>query len=449
MADSGGHKRREMLVPLNVRNYRIAICNGTLSVVGLRLADDSTIIPLLVLRLSGLAWMVGLTLALSTLARTLTQLVAARRLDTLERKKPYYILSSVIRACALLIIAAALFWAREMGLGLAVWVVLGGLVIRAGGGALANLSFMDIVAKSNPTTRRGSLWLWRRTLGLIIAAAVVAPFVRYLIGPDSPFPFPLNFGVLFTTSLGVLCFAWLIFAMVREPPSRPSSRSLSLGAHLVHGLRIVRRHAGYRRLVRTRLLLGCASGIRPFFIVFGSTVWGLSDEVAALFLAVQIGAEVLGAVVAGRTSDIIGNRRVILISAVSITAAAGVAVAAAYGSWDYTIVIGPWRPSLQIIVLSAAFVASGFFTAGLMIGPTNYTIDIAPERKRPSYLAFMSLFTLPLAIMPLLYGWAADALGYRVVFTAGLVLALASLYFATRLPEPRDEVTAEELGEYM
>ncbi|MCD6362021.1 MAG: MFS transporter [Armatimonadetes bacterium] len=449
MSDTGGRRHREMLVPLDIRTYRIAIINGILAMVGIRMADEGTIVPLLMHRLTGAAWVVGLTLALCITARTVTQLLAARHLDSLPYKKPFYVLSAIVRMLSLLAVCATLYWARDIGMRVAAIVVLVALLGRSVGGAFANLSFMDIVAKSVPTTRRGSLWQWRRMIGLTIVAVVVAPFVRYLTGPESPFPFPVNFGVLFATSVGVMAVAWLAFSAVNEPPSRPASRHLDLWRHLVSGVRLVRRDQSYRRLIRARLLLGCAAAIRPFFVVFGSEVWGLSDQTVATFLGVQVIAEIAGSFVSGRTSDVIGNRRGLLIASASMVVAAAIGVIAAWGSWNYQFALGPWQASMRVTVLSAAFVASGFFLACLLIGSMNYTMDIAPERKRPSYMAFLGAFTLPLAVMPLLYGWAADVLGYRVVFGAGLLLAVVSLVFSLALPEPRDELDSEQLAEYL
>ncbi len=437
-----------MLVPFNLRTYRIAIFNGIVSMVGLRLADEGTIIPLIMHRLTGMAWVVGVTLGLCVIARTIAQIVVARRLDTLAYKKPTYIISAIVRCLALVGTGAALFWAESIGLRVAAALVLVGVLARSVGGAYANLGFTDMVAKAVPTTKRGSLWLWRRVIGLAIAGAVVTPMVRYLVGPTSPFPFPVNFAILFTSAAGIMSVAWLIFSTVEEPPSHASSRQLALRAHLVRGWRMLKRDAGYRRLIRTRLALGFAGAIRPFFIVFASKVWGLGDEVVATFMAVQIGAEVLAAIMTGRMSDRLGNRSVLLVSSMALTVSALVAVGAAFGEWNFPLSIGPWTINAQVALLSVAFGAGGFYLSSLTIGSMNYMMDIAPERKRPSYLAFMGLFTLPMALAPMAYGWAADALGYRVVFTTGLVLAAAAFYFATQLLEPRDELADGDLEAY-
>jgi len=160
-----------------------------------------------------------------------------------------------------------------------------------------------------------------------------------------------------------------------------------MSAHLVRGVRLVRRHRAYRRYIRARLILGAAAGIRPFFIVFGSKAWGLSDEVAGVFLAIQLGAEIVGSALAGQTSDRVGNRSVIIMAAIALSLAAAIACLAAVVSCDPGLGPGEGLNSLKVLVLGAPFAGSGFFMASPGIGSINYIMDIAPDRQRPSYIA--------------------------------------------------------------
>ena len=445
MPEDRSRHGREMLVPLDVRTYRIAIVNGIIAMAAIRMSDEATILPLLVHRLSGMAWVVGVTLGACTLARAVTQVLIARRMDTLQYKLPDYVASSWARGLFGLAMAASLWWADRLPAALVIAAVAVATAARAAGGAWSMLGFTDVLAKAIPTTKRGSLWMWRRFLGMGIALVLVTPFVGYMIGPDSPYVFPRNYAVLFLISTAAFATGWILFAQVKEPPSRPSSRTLGMAMHLTRGWRLVRRDRRYRRLIRTQLLLGLAAGIRPFFVVFGAKVWGLSDEVAATFLALQIGAEIASSVIAGRISDRSGNRRVLIGVAITMACSSLLALAAALGDWNWMAQVAGRPLSMRMAVLGAAFVFGGLFMTGHVVGTLNYLMDIAPQRLRPSYQAFATGFTVPLALAPAVYGWAADALGFTVVFATGLVLSLAGLFVATKLPEPRDELPGEEL----
>lgn len=438
-----------MLVPFNVRTYRIAIINGMLGVTGGRLADLNTIVPLLIHKLSGTAWMVGLVLGLRGVVRTLVQVAAARTLDTYDHKKPAYILASVIRASMYIGLAAAMWFADAIPNVLVLALLVVCLLGYAAGGALASLPFNDILAKSVPTTRRGSLQMWRKLAATVIIFIGVAPFQRWIIGPESVFDFPRSFGVLFAVAVTVSGLGWILFSQVREPQSRATEQKLTWGQHLRRGLTFFRCDSCYRRVIRIRLLIGVAAAIRPFLIVFATDVWGLTDDVAATFLSIQVGAEFVGALVIGRVSDRLGNRKAILGGIASLLAFSTAAVIAASSEWDVPLMVLAWQTNLQIIILGAAFVGSGFFLASLTIGYMNYLMDIAPEEMRTSYIGFSTAFTLPLAIAPLVYGWSADVFGYQPVFVTALVLALGAMYLFLQLPEPRDELDDGALADYL
>ncbi len=448
MPDDTENDGREMLVPLNVRTYKFAVANGIFAMAAFRVADRSTVVPLLIHKLSGAAWMVGLVLALWRVVRTLVQVFAARRLDARDHKKPYYIFSAFMRGGMFAAIAVALWFGQSISNTLLLLIVIVGLMGHSGGGAVASLSFNDILAKSIPTTRRGSLQMWRRMGALAIVLVVVTPFVRHMIGADSPFDFPRNFGVLFAVSVIGSAIGWTLFAQVREPKSRSGSRRLSMRQHLARGWQIIHNDKRYRRLIRVRLLTGLAAAVRPFFIVFATQVWGMSDEVAATFLGIQVASELLGAGVVGQISDRFGNRKAVLVAVCAMVLATVAGVTAAFGSFDIPVAFGPWTINLRTVVLGAAFVGSGLFLASLMIGYMNYMMDIAPDSQRPSYLGFSAGFTMPLALAPVVFGWAADALGYKTVFVTALILALGALYFARDLPEPRDHLDDEQLEQF-
>ncbi|MEA3400844.1 MAG: hypothetical protein U9R79_06295 [Armatimonadota bacterium] len=449
MSDDERERGREMLVPLNVRTYRLAIANGIMAMAAFRVADRSTVVPLLLHKLSGAAWVVGLVLGLWRVVRTLVQVLAARSLDGRDYKKPAYILSALARGSMYVLIALVLWWGAQLSNTLVLVVLIFGLMGHSGGGAVASLAFNDILAKSIPTTRRGSLQMWRRVGALAIVLLGVTPLVAYMVGPESPFDFPRNFATLFAVSVMGSAIGWTLFGQVREPASRSSSRQPSWLQHLARGWEIIHQDRSYRRLIRIRLLMGLSSAVRPFFIVFATQVWGMPDEVAATFLGLQVGAEMVGAAVVGQVSDRFGNRNAVLVGVSSLLAGMVAAVAAAFGSWDVSLSILWWTVNLQVVVLGLAFVGCGLFLASLMIGYMNYLMDIAPESERPSYMGFGAGFTFPLALAPLVYGWAADGLGYRVVFTAALVLALGAFFFGLKLPEPRDDLDDSELEAFI
>ncbi len=437
-----------MPVPFNRRTYPRGIVNGIFAFTGSRVADPNTIVPLLIHRLSGAAWVVGLVLGLKGVIEALAQVAVARSLDSRDRKKPAYVLGSLTQSLTYIAVAVVLWFAESIPNAVVMAVFIVALLGYRAGLAISGLALNDILTKSIPTTRRGSVHMWRKLGALVVVFFGVTPFVAWAIGADAPFEFPRNFGVLFAASVAATGCGWLLFAQVREPASRATERTVTWRQHLRRGLTLFRDDCCYRRVIRIRLLVGIAAGIRPFLVVFATAVWNLPDEVAATFIATQICAEFLGAVVAGHISDRIGNRRAILFMIWSMILCSAAAVLAAAATWDVPLELFGREVNLQVIILGAAFVGSGLFLASLQIGYNNYLMDIAPEAQRPSYIGFSTAFTVPLAIAPMLFGWGADLFGYQPAFVSALVLAVGALYLFLQLPEPRDDLDDGDLAQF-
>jgi MFS family permease len=424
--------RTDIAVPLSRRNYLINIVNGALSWVGVRATDAGTVLPLLALRLTGAEWAVGLVQAVPELGRVTASVIAARLLDPVPRKLPVYALWSVVRALALAVTTALLLLGVGRNPWLVFWCVLASLTMLSVGHGVSDLTWSDITARSMPSTRRGTLWMWRRISGLLLVMITAAPLVDYLLGPRSPLPFPRNYGVLYLVTTVSWSAAWLVYTFTREPASHAAKRRLTVAQHMGRALRIVRRDRSYRRLLRLRILNGIAGAVPTFFIVFANQAFGHGEALAALYLSLRTVSELLAGVIFGRLSDAHGNRITILVANWCGLATFMLATAAA--------AVAPASPNLGVWLLGAAFCALGFLGPGRETGETNYLLDIAPALKRPSYIGFSNAFLLPMTVLPVAVGALAPHVGYLALFGAAAFVALLAILLGGHLPEPRDEL---------
>ncbi len=421
----------DMLVPLDKRTFGLGVANGALVTAGQRAADPGTVIPLLALKLIGAEWAVGLVAVVMGVCRAGTQLLVSRSADAMERKLPIYWASFGMRVVALAVVTSVLLFGPDLPRQAIFLSLLLCLALYTGGQGLAGLAWSDIIARSIPTTKRGSFIMWRRLIGLALVIAFSAPLVKYLLGPGGPARFPRNYGYLFLVNLILAAIAWGCFSLVREPTPHAARHKLTLGQHLVRGARLWRRDRHYRRLLRVRAVIGLAAAIAPFFVVFGSTRLGLDDWWAGVFITIQVVTEWGAIVLMGRLSDVAGNRRVVIVTACLSVAATAIVLAAALLAGNIL-----WGTAL----LCTAFAVLGALSAGRQTGEFNYLLDIAPARKRSSYIGFSSTVLMPVLAAPLLVGALVPRLGYIVVFAAAAVLAVAAVWLSTRLEEPREEL---------
>ena len=434
----------EMFVPLHRRNHLLGIFNGILVQVGNRLLDPMTMLPLLLLRLSGLTWIVGVLQAVIIVSPALPAIFAAPWIDTAERKLPIFKLYSIIRFAALVGMAVSVLAGVHLSGIFVAALVLFFFTSWFTAQAVSTMAFMDIVAKSTPTTMRGSFWMWRQTIGLFLVLTVAVPFIHYMVGDNAPAAFPTNYGIVILVAALILGSSWLVYSQVKEPSSKPARHQLPLRLHIARGIRFWRHDHRYRRMVRVLLLLASAGSVGPFFMALAVQEWSFPDTAVATFITVQILAQMGGSVLQGRVSDRLGNRRVLVVAAFVGLCTTLVAVfGAAFAPLGGLEVLG-YGISYRMLVLCLCFAGSGIYTAHVWPGYINYLLDIAPERKRPSYVGFTSLFVVPVGIVPLLFGWLAQMVSIVLVFAIGALFASAAALLSLRIHEPRDATTADQ-----
>ncbi len=439
---------RDLLVPLNRRNYLLTIANGIIFIPGARLVAPGTVLPLLILRLSsGLTWLIGLANSILYVVPVLPQLLASRWVDTSKRKVPIWRWCAVVRFIATLGMAWAVLSATSTGYAYALVAFFVWLIVRVLAQGVSSLVFTDIVARSVPTTKRGSVWMWRQLLGLALVLGFAVPVINYMLGEKTPFKFPTNYGLLLVGSALLMGIAWIIFSFAEEPQGKPAGHQLTMTQHLARGMRFLNRDKSYRRLMRVRILLSAAANVSPFFIAFAVQEWYFHDAVAATFLTVQILSQMLGCWIVGHVSDRLGNRKVLVLAAATMLVTATVVSVGAWLTPEGGFMLLGYPVSYRLIVLMVCFAGSGLFAAELYPGYINYLMDIAPRRKLPSYVGFASFFLLPLGAVPLVYGWLAQTVGYRAIFVIALLLSAVGLRLALRIGEPRDELTNDVTNE--
>ncbi len=429
----------EMYVPLNRRNYILGIINGIFINIGFRLTDPSTILPLLLLRLSGRTWMVGVLQAVCIVAPAIPAIFASRVIDAAEHKLPIFNLYSWVRFGLLVGMAVAVLaanWVSGMIVAVILLLLYAGRLLAEG---ISVLAFLDIVAKSTPTTKRGSFWMWRQSIGLPLVLLVAVPLVEYLLGDQQPVGFPLNYGVMMLIGAALCGTAWLAFSMVEEPPARAASHLLSNRQQIARARRMWRHDKRYRRLMRVVLLLQAAGSIAPFLTTLGAKAWGMPDSIAATFITVQLLAQAVGSVALGRVSDRLGNRMAMVIaSLLGIGASLVAAIGVMFVGMGEANLLGH-VVSYRLLVLWAAFGLNGLFMAFLNPGYRNYIMDIAPPRKRSSYIGFAHLYILPIGLVPLAFGWIAEFVSFELVFGIATIFAVAAFWLGLKVSEPRTE----------
>jgi len=424
--------------PLVKRNFALGVVNGALWQLGNAFMNPSTVVPAFILALGrGDKIWIGVITACMNSGWAWPHIFLARYLGAKERLLPYYWFSAIGRTVAILALTGVVAFLHDSGPAVVFALVAGLFVLYGSCGAVGIIPFMTIVSDSMPASLRGRFfglrWLFGGLMGM--AAGVI---VEQVLSGRYGLVYPNSYVMLFTIGSVIYVASFISFGLVREPSHTGPTRELPMRQELARGPRLLRRDPDFRRLALSRVFDAIGGGLTvPFMAPFALQHWHAPEQIIGVFLAGQAGAGALSNLVWSQVSDRRGNRQVLIwASTASVTTAAMVLTSFLLPN----VPLGTWVGvpfTLPLALFSLAFIPQGVAMSGLGMGQTNYLLDIAPNRRRATYVAFSSLIGFPLAWWPLagalIIGEARFALGFAVALAA----TAASLLNACRLREPR------------
>jgi MFS family permease len=382
-------------------------------------------------------FLIGLVAPIRNGGWFLPQLLASNYLQNRERKLPLYSAASVVRAFLWALMTLLLFLNDDPHLLLVGFFALFTLSTLVAG--LSGLSFMDVVGKVIPATRRGSFFGWRRFLGGILALGG-SLLVRHILDENHGLPFPDNYGVLFLLYFLIAGFGMWLFCQVVEPVEPVQKNNVTPLGQFRQAWEVLRHDANYRTFLVVRLSLVAADVATPFYIVYAKRTFGLQASMVGVYLVAYTMMGLLSNLFWGYVSDRYGNRLVVcFLSLVGLLTPLMALVTLPL----VRLVSGP------IILASYSFVVvfglSGAFFSGNFIGAMTFLLDIAPPSRRTLYVGFMNtalgIFTFSSAVGGLVVDWV----GLRAFFYLAIAFYAVALFFSLRLREPR--TTGKEAGD--
>lgn len=411
------------------RNFSLGVLNGAFFDLFSALLEPSLVLSWFVSQLTTSNFLIGLILPIQNGGWFLPQLVISSYLQRRQRKLPFYAYMAGVRVAMWGLITLAVFLIEDSSVLLVVFFVL--LTAYSLADGLAGISFVDIVAKAIPPTRRGAFFGWRRFLGGILALGG-SLLVKYILDERHDLAFPDNYAVLFLLSFLVLCVALACFIMMVEPLEPVNGERVPLGKQFRRAWDLPRRDRNYRRFLTMRLLLMAAEVATPFYIVYAKHALSVSVSMVGVYLMGTTLASFASNLLWGRISDRRGNKLLIALSNslglfIPLTALSIVPLAE----------LGPGLREFAPGLFALVFVLSGCAKSGVMIGNTNFLLEIAPADDRSIYIGFTNTIIGIVLLASSVGGLIVDLGGFTVLFSLALALYALALLLTLSLQEPR------------
>ena len=403
----------------------MGLIHGIFFIGGQAFSNPDTIIPVFLNHFTDSKTLIGLSStllgSLGGIGTVLPQLFVARKLENKSHKKPLLKFAITIRALSWGFLALTTYLFAYKSAYLTILFLFFFLILFTFMGGIAAVSFYDIWGKSLPSHLRGRFFGHRQLWGGVLA--IGSGLIAKIVLGSSKIAFPINFVLLFSFTFILVSVSYIALGSVKEPVEKVYEKQLSFKDFLRKAFTLIREDNNYRRFIVVQILVGGAALALPFYVLYARGVQEIELETVGLFLSAQMLGSVLSNILWAHLSDFVGNKRVIQISTL-----AGLIVP----------VIALFARSQSKSLFILMFVLIGFFISGRLIGKTNYLLDTATSKDRPTYISLTATLTFPISLFSLLGGVIVQHISYQILFTVTLIFMLSGFILSLRLIEPKN-----------
>jgi hypothetical protein len=346
----------------------------------------------------------------------LPQLIAAGQIRQYKRRKWFWAGGGAAFGLGFVLMIPAVLLLPPLWAGIALVAALGWGSIGRG---VASVAYKDVLAKTVPQGRRGTLLATRATAGGILTLAAGALLRLFVADSSSLTPF-----VVLLAAAAALWFVGTALAAAVDEQPGATEGARDFMEQLRAGWYLLEEKPGFRRFVLARLLLLSVKLAVPFYVLYarqltGDNIGGLSLYVMATGLAA-----VLSSLFWGRFSD--RSSRTVMILGSGLSIAIGIIALLV------TLLPSSWQTPLLFAVV---FFVIGVAKAGVRLGRKTYLVDGAPGDARPLYVSVSNTLVGTVTLASGALGIVADLVSVPALLVLFLVLTALGSFVAWRLPE--------------
>lgn len=394
-------------------NFRCQLVEGALYLSSRPLISPETMLPALVQRLGGSNVALGMIPVIVYLAYLLPQLLAANIFSHVSIKKTIVVRLGFVQRLHIFVMALGVILLGNSYPSIALVLVLLTYASNQATAGFVTPSWGEFVAKTVSPSKRGKLLGLRTSIGAVLG--FLNGFI--IVAIFGTLSFPWSYGVIFILA-GLLQMSSLI-AQEKVIEAIPS-KSVEPGSLLRLTVRIraiLRKNKPFKQFLIASSFIVVSYMSVAFFTVAALHRFSLSESYVGVFTVITIVSQMVSAVVLGWLADRRGSKLGLIITALSLILATGLALCAQSVFYYYMV----------------------FFFIGVTIsGETflryNIAVEYAPIDERSLYVGLMNAWFAPFYLSNILAGWLSIHLGFHGIFVISLVFGFIGLYLLFKTP---------------
>lgn len=388
------------------------ILHGFFLSIATTIAEPATILPIIVSYFTSNSFIIGLLASLLKGGAIIVQIIAAFWAQSFPRMMPYLYGVFAARFFSWLGIGIAIVVLGKSHPQLTLWAIGMGLFIFSFAAGFGTIYFNEILAKVFSHKVRGRTTAIRQFVSGLGAISSGAAAGYILTAYEAPY----SYGYLFIVSAFVMLLGIIAFATIQEPVKHKITVKEEKFRHYIKNTFKLLRETPLLQMQIAAYLLSYGYLFALPFVVLDAKAYIVLDGAAlGLLVSLQMSGAMLSNLLWGRLSYRGKNRSIILMA--------------------FTLAIAAFIIALLFHSFSAyalLFFLIGSAMDGFKLAFGNLILIIAPEDKRPIYIALQSnlssiglFFALPGSLVLMLFG-------YKVLYVVTILLLFGGLWITKR-----------------
>ncbi len=400
------------------RNFYLNVFDGAIFAFAMSFVSLQTVFPVLVKKISGSDFAIGLIPVIYTAGFNFPQIFVANYVRKKSFKKSFFLKTAFGQRLPWFFISLVLFlFVEDLNRDVALILILSGLGFAAVAGSINLPGWFDLISKLTPVELRGRLFAYRSIIGSILGVAGGATVVIILKSVD----YPENFGILFMLTFIIMMISYVFLLFIKEDEPNPPPEIFNYSKFFQRLTIIIKSEKNFRNFIISDALMMLANMSHAFFAVYAIEKYSLPESYAGNFTIVMMASMIIGSLFFGYAADRFGHKNN-LVYASAFT-----------GFACLTAIISP-----SSILYYFVFVCSALNITVLMVSRLTIVAEICYEDDRPTYIALMNLVTAPFVLSGLFGGLIVKLYGFNVLFSLAAIFSLAAfVWLIFNVKEPR------------
>ena len=380
--------------------------------LAITIAEPSTILPLMVHHFSENVVIVGIFASLLRGGAIIIQLYAAFHAQAYKRVLPYLGKVFFFRWISWFSIGLSIYFIGDSNKSLTLLLIGTGLFFFSFTAGFGAIYFKELQAKLFSKEYRGKTMANRQVAGSI-ASIISGGVAGYVL---NHYEAPMNYAYLFMVSSLFMVIGFATFVTIEEPSKENVSRKEQHFKLFIHNaLNMLRKDRRLQRQILAIFLSYSYFLSMPFVILNANSSFTLTGWMLGGVITVQMLGSIIGSILLWRR--IHDYEKMLSLSFLLMAIAFVIALFA-----------------INIYMYALIFFLFGVALDGFNISGMNLVIEIAPEEKRPVYVALQTNIVSLGLFFPILGGVILKFVGsYSVIYILSIVLLLTGLYVSRKL----------------